>query len=156
MIQNDVNNDILISFYKSKCLSLITNKQIFDKHFLSDLTFADPLTPLGLNSRGLLEETFKELFNNNINIDFSNNIDTIFYPYIKKYLTLKEYINCRKYSKEEIKKFFKLFGDEITDKDFININNFDYLFEHIYLIPIKKFIFSKEYIDLVLTIAGLT
>jgi len=84
------------------------------------------------------------------------NSPTIFYSYIKKYLNLKVYINCRKYSKEEIKKFFKLFGDEITDKDFININNFDYLFEHIYLIPIKKFIFSKEYTDLVLTIAGLT
>lgn len=158
MIQENIDNNILIDFYKNNCLNILDHFENVEKNFLADLTIPDMLSPTGLNFKGSLNTFFQDLYHNPSMTDYTIGINspTIFYSYIKKYLNLKVYINCRKYSKEEIKKFFKLFGDEITDKDFININNFDYLFEHIYLIPIKKFIFSKEYTDLVLTIAGLT
>ena len=157
MIQQNIDNNELILFYKNKCLSLLSKDTLLDRNFLCDLTFADPLTPFGINPKGTLDENFKELLDNPVEpIIIQNNFDTIFYPFIKKYLTLKKYIRSGKYSKQEIKDFFKILGEEITERDFLNINNFDYLFEQIYLIPIKNFIFSDEYKNLILTITGLT
>ena len=158
MIKDNIDNQTLINFYKDNCLPLFLNQNNQEKDFISDLTFSDPLTPFGLNSKCSLEKGIKEIllnFNNTTIEDF-NNFDTIFYPYFKKYLTLQEYINSRKYSKDEIKNFFKILGDEITEKDFYNINNPNYLFEKIYLIPIKEYIFSDDYKKLSETIAGLT
>lgn len=158
MIKDNVDNQTLINFYKNNCLPLFLNQTNEEKDFISDLTFSDPLTPFGLNSKCSLEKAIKELLLNfnNITIEDINNFDTIFYPYFKKYLTLKEYIFSRKYSKDEIKNFFQIFNDEITEEDFNNINNPDYLFEKIYLMPIKNYIFSNDYKRLSLTIAGLT
>lgn len=158
MIQDNVDNQTLINFYKTNCLEVLDHLENVDKNFLADLTIPDMLSPTGLNFKGSLGTFFQDLYYNPSMTEYKVGVNgpTIFYTYIKKYLTLKTYINSRKYSKEEIKNFFKIFEDEITDKDFIYINNFDYLFEQIYLIPVKKFINSNEYKNLVLTIAGLT
>lgn len=158
MLQENVDNKTLIDFYKKNCLDVLDHFENVEKNFLADLTIPDMLSPTGLNFKGSLNTFFQDLYQNPEMTEYAIGVNspTIFYSYIKKYLNLKTYINCRKYSKQEIKDFFKLFKDEITDKDFTNINNFDYLFEQIYIIPAKNFIFSDEYKNLVLTIAGLT
>ena len=158
MIQQDIDNDTLTQFFKNNLLTKFED-HVEKKFLYKAVTKHDPLTPLAPNPDKTMLG-FLQLFFTNPEIIFEGNslrFKKFFnYKEIKKYVNLKRYITSGKYSKQEIKNFFKIFNEEITDKDFYNINNPDYLFEQIYLIPIKKLIFSDEYKKIVEIIAGLT
>ena len=154
MLQDNVDNKILIDYYKNKCLLLLNKENEINNYYYSyNLSPIDPYQPFGLTVN--LLENFFFFFYNNITITYYYCGIHFFTKYIKKYLTLKNFLMYNKYSKQEIKNFFNILGEEITEKDFLNINNFDYLFEQIYLIPMKKYIQSNEYKELVLKICNL-
>ena len=81
---------------------------------------------------------------NDIFMEFNN---SIFFPEVRKYLTLQNYLKSNLYTNEEIKQFFSNFNIEITDEDISNYNFSDYLAYKCFYEPFKKFI--KEDLNIV-------
>lgn len=70
-------------------------------------------------------------------------------PYIRKYMTLQEYKLSSDWTKNKIKDFFNCFNETITDEDYENCFNADYLIRKIYIEPFKEAINSGEYANAV-------
>jgi len=58
MIQENIDNNILIDFYKNNCLNILDHFENVEKNFLADLTIPDMLSPTGLNFKGSLNTFF--------------------------------------------------------------------------------------------------
>ena len=68
---------------------------------------------------------------------------------MKKYVTLAKYLNSKKYSREEIKRFFNLFDCTITDEDIDNGLNRSYLIKKVFIEPMQKYYNSEEYLTII-------
>ena len=64
-------------------------------------------------------------------------------------MTLQEYKLSSDWTKNKIKDFFNCFNETITDEDYENCFNADYLIRKIYIEPFKEAINSGEYANAV-------
>lgn len=68
---------------------------------------------------------------------------------LKKYATLLRYVQCKKYTNEEIKKVMALLGNIVTDEEIDNIQDVDYITMKIYIQTTLALYNSPFYQDLV-------
>lgn len=88
------------------------------------------------------------IFNNSINTDYLYWFfrNTFYEPYLKKYLTLFNYVNCQKYINNEIIQYFNLFNIKITQEEIDNIENIEFLIEKIFLEPYYNELNNEDFL----------
>lgn len=70
-------------------------------------------------------------------------------PDLKKYLTLVRYKQNKYYSKEQIINFFAALGSYISEEDYDNALNSDYIFSQIFINGTLKLYYSSFYDELI-------
>ena len=70
-------------------------------------------------------------------------------PDLKKYLTLVRYKQNKCYSKEQTINFFAALGSYISEEDYDNALNSDYIFSQIFINGTLKLYYSSFYDELI-------
>ena len=101
------------------------------------------------------KDMFFEQSLSDLNVEANNDYsmvycNTICHSSYKKYYSLHKYINCEKYTNDEIKYIFKtMYNIEITDEDIENYNKQSYLLQKIYFEPLINYYNSLDYSELI-------
>lgn len=75
--------------------------------------------------------------------------NTIYYPVIKKFTTIQNYVKTQKYSKEKIKQIMALFNVETTDEDIDKCFDREYLFNKIIIETTYNYYQSNDYKEII-------
>lgn len=75
--------------------------------------------------------------------------NTIYYPMIKKFMTIQNYVKTQKYSKEKIKQIMALFNVETTDEDIDKCFDKEYLFNKIIIETTYNYYQSNDYKEII-------
>ena len=67
------------------------------------------------------------------------------YDKIKSFILLQRYIKCDKYSEKDIFKLLNILQLKITEEDFTNYNNKEYILDQVIFQPIYTDIYTNEY-----------
>lgn len=121
------------------------NQQFHDGEMTGALIFLDWINPVPA-TEGI---SWLNLFLDNL-YDSGALYNTIYYPVIKKFLTLQIYTNTKKYSKDKIKQIMKLFFDiNTTDEDIDKCFDMTYLFDKIIVETTYNYYHSNDYKEII-------